>query len=295
LRAAITGSSGLVGSALRRALAAGGDEVVRLVRHESAGPGERSWDPARPDPSVLAGCDTVIHLAGEPIAGGRWSAARKARIRDSRVAGSAALAQAIARSPTRPATLIAASAIGFYGDRGDEILTETSPAGTDFLAEVCTAWEGANFGAAAAGVRVVCLRFGIILAKEGGALKKMLPPFRLGLGGRLGSGRQYMSWVTIDDVVGMILEAARNPALAGPVNAVAPAPVTNSEFTRALGRALSRPAIFPVPAAVLRLLVGEMADALLLSSARVTPARLAAAGYRFKDADLGPALTRLLA
>jgi hypothetical protein len=293
----VTGSTGMVGSALVPFLAAGGHDVVRLVRGD-APPGAPAarWDPAagRIDSGGLEGLDAVVHLAGENIAAGRWTAARKARIRDSRVNGTRLLAGALARLQRRPRVLVCASAVGFYGDRGDEVLRETSHPGTGFLPEVCREWEAAAEPAARAGVRVVNARIGFVLSPSGGGLKKMLPPFRLGLGGPIGDGRQYVSWVSIEDVTGVILHAVRSQALVGPVNTVAPNPVTNREFTRTLARILSRPAIFPMPAFAARLAFGELADAILLSSQRVEPARLKASGYEFRHPHLDDALRALL-
>jgi uncharacterized protein (TIGR01777 family) len=243
----------------------------------------------------LAGVEAVVHLAGESIAGGRWTEARKAAIRESRVAGTRALATALARLTPPPNTLVCASAIGYYGDRGAELLDEKAAPGRGFLSEVCQGWEAAADPARAAGVRVAHLRFGLILDPAGGALAKMLPPFRLGIGGRLGSGRQFMSWVSRSDVIGAILHAIATPALVGPVNVVAPGPTTNAEFTRCLSRALGRPAWFPVPAAAIRLLFGEMGQELLLSSTRVLPARLRETGFRFQDQELEGTLRELLA
>ena len=295
MRVAVTGATGLVGSALTPRLTGGGHEAVAL-RRAAAGGGGPSWDPATGALSAgaLDGVDAVVHLAGENVAGGRWTAARKARIRDSRVAGTRQLAAALAALPQPPKTLIAASAIGFYGDRGDERLDEAAAPGADFLADVCQQWEAAAAPARDAGMRVVHLRIGIVLTPAGGALRQMLPPFRMGVGGVIGSGRQYMSWVALDDVLGGILHALRVGDLAGPVNLVAPHPVTNAEFTKTLGRVLRRPAFLPLPAFGARLAFGEMADALLLSSARVEPARLRASGFEFDYPDIKAALRHLL-
>ena len=297
MRVAVTGATGLVGSALAPRLAGGGHEAVALRRAPAgAGGAGPSWHPATGALSAgaLDGVDAVVHLAGENVAGGRWTAARKARIRDSRVAGTRQLAAALAALPQSPKTLIAASAIGFYGDRGDERLDEAAAPGSDFLAGVCQEWEAAAAPARDAGMRVVHLRIGIVLTPAGGALRRMLPPFRMGVGGVIGSGRQFMSWVALDDVVGGILHALRASGLAGPVNLAAPHPVTNAEFTKTLGRVLRRPAFLPLPAFGARLAFGEMADALLLSSARVEPARLRASGFEFDYPDLEAALRHLL-
>jgi uncharacterized protein (TIGR01777 family) len=297
LHIAVTGASGLIGSALSRRLKAAGHRVTPLVRRP-AGAGEISWDPdnGRLEPGQLEGMDAVIHLAGENV-GARWTAARKRRIRGSRTTSTRLLAQAIARARRRPGALVSASAIGIYGNRGDEVLTENSPAGDarlDFLAEVGREWEAAAEPARASGVRVVHPRFGLVLSPHGGALKKMLLPFRLGLGGRLGSGTQWMSWISIDDVVGATLHVLLTESFSGPVNMVAPEPVRNRDFTVILGRVLSRPTPFAVPAAALRLVLGEMATSTLLASARVLPKRLLAAGYRFEHSDLETALRHVL-
>lgn len=295
MRIAVSGSSGLVGSALITALHDAGQDVVPLVRAGGSGTDGIPWDVAAgPDPEAMEGVGAMVHLAGENIADGRWSQARKRRIRDSRVDGTRGIAAALARMQAPPGVLVCASAIGFYGDRGEEVLREDSAPGDGFLPEVCQAWEGAADPAREAGIRVVHLRFGIILSTDGGALAKMLFPFRMGLGGKVGSGDQYMSWITLDDAVGAILHALQTEGLDGPVNAVAPAPVTNLEFTKALGRALSRPTLFPLPGFAARLVFGEMADELLLASTRVDPARLRDTGYTFRHPDLEPALRHLL-
>jgi uncharacterized protein len=292
---AITGSSGLVGSALVPFLTTDGHRVTRLVRRSPSG-GDVLWDPAEgiKELSRLEGVDGVIHLAGENIASGRWTPQRKDVIRRSRVEGTRRLCGSLARLSRRPKVLVSASAIGFYGDRGDETLTEDSAPGRDFLAQVCQEWEAATEPATRAGIRVVCLRFGMILSPGGGALKKMLLPFRLGAGGRIGNGAQYVSWIAIDDAIGAIHHAVSTESLRGAVNAVTPNPVTNAELTRVLARVLSRPALFPLPALAARLAFGEMADALLLSSARVVPSRLQASGYRFRYPELESALRHLL-
>jgi uncharacterized protein (TIGR01777 family) len=292
----ITGSSGMVGSALRASLQSDGHRVARLVRSgASAEQGRFLWDPAggSMDDAALQGRDAVVHLAGENIAG-RWNAAKKARIRDSRLRGTALLAEHLARCKGRPPTLVCASAIGYYGERGEEPLTEDSAPGSGFLADVCREWEASAAPAVASGMRVVPLRFGVILSRGGGALAQMLLPFRLGLGGKVGNGRQYMSWVSLDDAVHMIRHTLQTPDLAGPVNAVAPNPVTNLVFTKALGRALSRPTLFPMPAFAARLAFGEMADALLLASTRVLPEKLRTSHYSFRHSEIEPALRALL-
>jgi uncharacterized protein len=297
LHVAVSGASGLIGTALVSHLTARGHRVTRLVRR-APGPGEISWDPAggRLDPADLEGVDAVIHLAGENV-GARWTASRKSRIRGSRIVGTRLLSETLARLRRRPAVLVSASAIGIYGDRGDEILTEASnsgdPAG-DFLVSVAEEWEAAADPARAAAIRVVHPRFGIVLSPAGGALKKLLLPFRLGVGGRIGSGLQWMSWVSLDDAVGAIDHVLSNATLQGPVNVTSPEPATNRDFTRTLGRVLSRPAVFPVPAPALRLALGEMADSTILTSVRVLPVRLAETSYRFRHTNLESALRHVL-
>ena len=292
----ITGSTGLVGSALIPSLKSSGHQIVRLVRSKPKDASEVYWNPEQGtiNAAELEGLDAVVHLAGENLAAGRWTDEKKKRIRESRVKGTRLLSETLAQLNEKPAVLVSASAVGFYGNRGDEILTEQSASGSDFLAEVCREWELATQAAAQAGIRVVNLRFGVIFSGEGGALKKMLTPFRMGIGGKLGSGHQYMSWIAIDDAVGAIEHALQNDSLRGPVNVVAPQAVTNREFTKTLGRVLSRPTIFPVPAFAARLAFGEMADATLLSSQRVEPERLNEAGYTFKYPTLEAALRHVL-
>jgi hypothetical protein len=296
MQIAIAGGSGLIGSALTPFLTTGGHQVRKLVRGRPATPDEIAWDPAagKIDGARLAGCDAVVNLAGEGIASRRWTKAQKERIRSSRVESTALLARTLAGLNPRPRVWVCASAIGFYGDRGEERLDEASHAGEGFLPDVCRQWEAATAPAADAGIRVVRLRFGVVLSPAGGALAKMLPPFRMGVGGRLGDGRQYMSWIALDDVVGAIHHTLMHDTLAGAVNAVAPHPATNLEFTKTLGRVLHRPTIFPMPAAAARLAFGEMADALLLASARVYPARLLESGYAFRCPQLEAALRHLL-
>ncbi len=293
----VSGSTGLIGSALVPFLTTGGHSVVRLIRSQPR-PGQAAvhWDTAAGsiDSSALEGLDAVVHLAGENIAVRRWTPAQKARIRDSRVQGTRLLAQSLARLQQPPKVMVCASAIGFYGDRGEELLTEASAPGSGFLTDTCRAWEAAAQPASGKGIRVVNLRLGVVLSPKGGALAKMLLPFRLGVGGQIGSGRQYMSWIEIDDVVGVIHYALTTDELRGPVNAVAPNPVTNREFTKTLGRVLSRPTIFPMPAFAARLAFGEMADELLLASTRVKPARLQNSGYYFRHPQLEGALRHLL-
>lgn len=289
---AISGSTGLIGSALVESLRAEGHRVRRLVRSQT---GARSqhvrWDPAAGvlDPQALRGVDGVVHLAGENV-GERWSAEKKRRIRESRVQGGRLLADAIAALDERPRVLVSASAIGIYGDRGDEPLDEDSAPGDDFLARVGQEWEAATRPAAERGVRVVKLRFGVVLTPRGGALQRMLLPFRLGLGAKLGNGRQWMSWVSLTDAVEAIRWALFTPSAEGVYNVVAPNPVTNAEFTRTLGHVLGRPALLTVPAAALRLAFGEMADATVLASQRAYPRRLLEAGFRFRYPALEAAL-----
>jgi hypothetical protein len=292
----VTGASGLVGSALVPFLTNGGHAVTRLVRSTPRpGQAEVPWDPAAHSIATpaLEGLDAVVHLAGENIAA-RWTAEKKAMIRDSRVQGTGLLCDALAQLVKPPQALVCASAIGYYGDRGETILREESAPGTGFLAEVCRAWEAAAAPAAQRGIRVVYLRFGVVLSAAGGALTKMLTPFRLGVGGVIGSGQQYMSWVALDDVLGAIHHALLTETLHGPVNVVAPQPVTNQEFTKTLGTILGRPTVVPLPAFVARLAFGEMADALLLASTRVVPERLLASGYAFRSPALDGALRHLL-
>jgi uncharacterized protein (TIGR01777 family) len=286
----------MIGQALISRLKAEGHNVLRLVRGAAGGEGTASWDPqaGRVDTAALAGCDAVVHLAGENIAAARWSAAVKERIRRSRVRGTEVLAEALTGMADPPRTFVCASAVGYYGDRGDEVLTEESPPGSSYLAEVCVAWENATRPAEDKGLRVVRLRIGLVLSAKGGALPRMLPPFRLGAGGRIGTGRQYVSWIDLDDLVGIFLRALSDESLRGAVNAVAPNPVTNAEFTRALGAVLHRPTIFPMPAAAARLAFGEMADALLLASARVLPKKLTAAGHEFRFPRLEESLAHQL-
>lgn len=292
---AITGASGMLGRALIPRITAAGHTVTRLVR-TSPGAGECHWDPAggRIDTNALEGTDIVVHLAGENIGASRWTPERKRRIRESRVQGTAFLCRALAGLKRKPSLLISASAVGVYGDRGDTPLTEAEPPGTGFLADLGRDWEGATDAASQAGIRVVLPRFGVVLTPTGGALRKMLPIFRLGIAGPLGSGRQWMSWISLDDAVGVVQHLPHHATLSGPVNAVAPEPVTNAEFTRSLARVLGRPAIMPVPALALDLLYGEMGRESVLSSQRAVPRRLEETGFAFKDPLLYPALRRLL-
>ncbi len=292
---ALSGASGLLGARLTPALVGEGYGVLPLVRRPP-GAGEAGWDPlhGRIDLTRLAGVTAAVHLAGESIAAGRWTEGVKQRIRESRTRGTRLLAESLARLTPRPSVLVSASAIGIYGDRGDEVLTEESHLGADFLAATGREWEAATAPAAEAGIRVVRLRFGIVLAREGGALPRMAQPFLLGAGGPIGNGRQWMSWVAIEDAVAVVLAALADPAYSGAINAVAPEPVRNADFGKALGRVLHRPSLLPVPAFALRLLFGEMADVALLASQRVVPARLAALGFRHHFPSLEPALRHAL-
>jgi len=295
MRVLVTGATGLVGSQLVKTLKSQGHEVLRLVRG-GAESGDVAWNPSKReiDKSKLEGLDAVVHLAGENIASGRWTAEKKEKIRNSRVEGTKFLSETLASLDAPPDVLVSASAIGYYGDRCDEVLTEKSSSGQGFLAEVCREWESATAAAMTKGIRVVNVRIGVVLSTKGGALQKMLPPFKMGGGGKLGSGKQYMSWIALDDLIGVIQHAITNSELTGPVNAVAPDAVTNEEFTSALGSALHRPTIFPVPGFAVHLLLGEMADELLLSSARVTPEKVLASGYAFKHPHLQPTLVEIL-
>ena len=283
LRVVLTGASGLVGTAVGAFLATGGHRVERLVRRAPEHPGEIGWDPARGtiDAAALEGADAVVHLAGEPV-GGRWTPERKAAIRDSRVASTTLLADTLARLARPPRALISASAIGVYGARDDDApVDERSAPGDDFLAEVCRAWEGATAAAERAGIRVVHARIGVVLAARGGALAQMLGPFRAGAGGVVGSGRQVLSWIALDDVVGALHHLLFADGVSGAVNLVAPAPATNAELTHVLGHVLGRPTVLPLPAAAVRAVFGEMGESLLLGGVRVAPRVLAASGFRF--------------
>ena len=294
---AITGSSGLIGSALRQRLDQGGHRVLRLVRGEATGPEDRVWDPAagRLDPAALEGVDAVVNLAGAGIGDRRWSAEQKRLLADSRVHGTTLLAETMAAMTTPPPVLLSGSAIGYYGDRGDQLLTESSEPGRSFLSQLCLSWEAATAAAEQAGVRVAHLRTGIVLDRAGGALAKMLPLFRFGLGGRMGSGRDYWSWISLQDEVEAMVFLLTNE-VRGAVNLTAPNPATNAELTRALAAAVHRPALVPVPRFGPRLLLGaELADALLFTSARVSPQALLDAGYPFHHPDLASALQAALA
>jgi len=295
MKVAVTGSSGFVGSSLVPYFLKLGHRVTRVVRSHP-GPGEVRWNPVseRVEQEKLEGYDAVIHLAGESVASGRWTPDKKNRIRESRLRGTRFLSGVLAGLERPPKVFLSASAIGVYGDRGDEVLNEDSPAGKGFLAEVGGQWESATEPARAKGIRTVNMRIGLVLGITGGALEKMLPPFRMGLGGPLGSGRQYMSWISLDDLVGAMQHAMLRDTLEGPVNLVAPNPVTNAEFTRVLARVLRRPAFLPAPGFALRAILGEMAQELLLASTRVEPARLKESGYRFRHPTLEKALRDIL-
>jgi uncharacterized protein (TIGR01777 family) len=294
LHVAITGASGLIGTMLRKSLTEAGHRVTALVRRPP-GPGEIRWDPAGSglDPESLRGVDAVVHLAGENIGEGRWTEDRKRKILESRKLGTRLLAEAMARAAEGPRTLVSASAIGYYGERGDEKLTEASSPGTGFLPEVCGAWEEATRPAADAGVRVVRVRTGLLLTPEGGLLQRILLPFRLFVGGRLGDGRQWMSWISAVDLLSVYRQALEGD-LNGPVNAVAPGAVRNEEFTRVLARVLHRPALMVVPEAALRLVYGQMADEAILASTHVLPTALQRSGFGFQYPTLEPALANLL-
>ncbi len=293
---AITGASGFVGAALRECLTARGHRVLRFVRTDAAASDAIAWDPqtGRIDMDKARLVDAVVHLAGENVAAGRWSSTRKRAIRDSRGPATEHLCRSLAQLD-RPPALLCASAIGFYGDRGDELLDERSARGVGFLAEVADEWERATAPLAQRGARVCLLRIGMVLGKNGGALKKMLPPFRLGIGGPIGNGRQWTSWIALDDLCSAIAFLITTESARGPFVCVSPQPVTNREFTQALGRALRRPAWLPMPAFLLRMLFGEMADGVLLSSQRANPGRLLEAGFCFAHADLDDALRSALA
>ncbi|HTJ87479.1 MAG TPA: TIGR01777 family oxidoreductase [Terriglobales bacterium] len=301
-RILISGASGLIGSSLATFFESHRDEVTRLVRRRPRSSDERQWDPMREiPPHLVSAFDVVVHLSGESVSG-RWNEAKKKRIRGSRVITTQNLARALVEAEIRPKVFVCASAIGYYGDRGNEVLTEDSPAGNGFLAEVSREWESATAPAADAGIRTANLRTGIVLSREGGALKQILLPFRLGLGGRVGDGRQWWSWIHIDDFVAAIqrivddTKGGASPGLlSGPINMTSPNPVTNDEFTRTLARVLKRPAVLPVPAFAARLAFGEFAQEGLLSSARVQPKKLLEAGFQFRFPRLEMALSELIA
>jgi uncharacterized protein (TIGR01777 family) len=294
-RILVSGVSGPIGTALLASFEPQSPHIVRLVRGSVSNAAQVSWDPLAPiSPTAVSGFDAVVHLAGESIVG-RWTNEKKSAIRDSRVQGTRHLAAALAQSEAKPRVLVCASAVGFYGNRGDELLGEESPSGLGFLPEVCREWEIASRIAAEAGIRTVNIRIGLVLSAQGGALGNMLKPFKLGLGGRIGSGRQWWSWIHVDDIVGGIQHAIRTESLSGAVNLVAPNPVRNAEFTKVLASVLGRPAFFPVPEFALRLAFGKMAaEELLLASARVEPGKLVASGYTFRFRDLRAALESLV-
>jgi len=290
----ISGATGLIGSALVPELEAKGHTVTRLSRSRS-GANTIRWDPsAGTIDGDLEGTDAVVHLAGESIAQGRWNPDKKRRILDSRVQGTRLLAEKISALATPPKVMVSMSAVGYYGDRGDEVLTEESAPGADFLTRVCREWEAAAEPARRAGIRVVHPRLGIVLSPQGGALGTTLPIFKLGGGGKIGSGRQWWSWVTLDDVVGSIVHALTDETVEGPVNVGSPNPMTNAEYTKVLGKVLGRPTVLPLPAPAARIMLGEVADALLLASQRMRPARLQATGYAFRYPQLEGALRHLL-
>ncbi|HXC48773.1 MAG TPA: TIGR01777 family oxidoreductase [Candidatus Sulfotelmatobacter sp.] len=298
----ITGSTGLVGTALTQDLQRAGHTVCRLVRPGTSTQAignsqgfDVNWNPATGElGGAGVGADAVVNLAGASIAGGRWTPQRKQLLRSSRVDTTRALVAALAKMSARPRALVSASATGIYGNRGDETLTEASQLGTDFLSEIAKEWESEALKAEALGIRVVRARFGVILSKQGGALPQMMRPFQFGVGGRIGPGTQWLSWITLDDAVAILRSALENANITGPLNVVSPQPVTNAEFTKLLSAALHRPALFPAPAFALRLLLGEMADALLLSSQRVQPAQLQKLNYQFTHPDLATALATIL-
>ena len=296
MKVAIAGASGLVGSALIPVLKSMGASITRMVRSKPRA-GELEWHPNNDElsPDTLSGFDTIINLAGENIAGGRWTDDQKRKIRESRINGTHLLSEAIAKLSPKPRVFICASATGIYGDRDDEVLDEQSESGGGFLAGVCREWEEATKPAIQAGVRVVNLRLGPILAREGGMLAKLLTPFKMGMGGKVGSGRQYISWIAIDDVIQAIKLAIEDASIHGALNVVSPNPVTNEEFTKTLGHVLNRPTALAIPPFAARLAFGEMADEMLLASQKVIPKKLANAGFVFKYPELEPTLKHLLA
>ncbi|MFD3699757.1 TIGR01777 family oxidoreductase [Streptomyces sp. NPDC058646] len=295
MRIAVTGSTGLIGSALVRSLRADGHEVVRFVRRAPAAADEARWDPAagRVDPAGLTGCAAVVHLAGAGVGEHRWTAAYKKEIRDSRVLGTAALASALAALDEPPAVLVSGSAIGYYGDTGDRPVDEDAPAGQGFLPSVCVEWEAAAEPARAAGIRTVFARTGLVVSGEGGAWGRLFPIFRAGIGGRLGSGRQYWSYISLRDEIAALRHIVADPSLSGPVNLTAPEPLTNRQVTAAMGRVLRRPALLPVPAPALRIVLGEFSED-VLGSQRVLPARLLESGFVFRDPGIEAAIRAAL-
>jgi len=302
MKVLITGSTGLVGSSLVSELERAGHTVCRLIRPVGSAGAVRTtagfdvrWDPTTGELGAAAvGADAVVNLAGASIVGGRWTKGRKDLLRSSRVDTTRTLVQALSKLAARPRVLVSASGIGYYGSRGDETLNEQSAPGNDFLSDLSKDWEGQALNAEAMGVRVVCVRFGIVLARDRGALPKMVRPFRLGVGGSLGSGRQWMSWVALEDVVAIVRLALENGTMRGPLNVVSPQPVRNADFTSCLARVLHRPALFPAPAFALRIVLGEIADGLLLSSQHVEPACLKKLGYQFLQPELESALRAIL-
>lgn len=295
MRVIVSGGSGLIGTALIRELGAAGHDLTQLVRDRPVD-GRIVWNPleGRLDASAINGADVLVHLSGEGVASGRWTAAKKQSIRDSRVKSTKLLADTIRRVENPPATWLCASAIGYYGNRGDDWIEEDSAPGTGFLADVCREWEEAAASAADAGVRVVNLRFAVVLSPDGGAFRQMMTAFKLGAGGVIGSGKQYISWITLEDAVRAVLHVLENPFVSGPVNLSSPNPVTNRELTKALGRALRRPTILPLPAALARLVFGEMADEMFLASTRVRPRKLVESGFSFNQPNLDAALHAML-
>ena len=290
----VTGGKGFVGRALSRELGRAGHTVVVTTRHPASAANELTWNPPEPiPPETISAFDAVVNLAGEPVAPARWSRERKKRILSSRIDTTHALVQSMRQAEPRPGVFVSASAVGYYGPRGDEYVTEETPAGAGFLADVCVKWEAGAFSAREFGIRVVTVRIGAVLGADGGALPRMILPFKLFLGGPIGSGRQWFSWIHIDDVAGIIRFALENESLSGPVNATAPEPVTNRDFSSALGRVLHRPSCLPVPGRMIRLIFGEMGE-MLLSGQRVLPGKAVKAGYRFKYADLHEALKAIL-
>ncbi len=295
MRVAVSGTTGLVGQVLGERLERDGHEMLNMVRRAPANDSEIQWNAidGAIEAAKFEGCDAVVHLAGENIATGRWTAAKKSLIRQSREQGTQIVSKALASLSKAPRVFIAASAIGYYGDRGDELCLETSLPGEGFLSDVCVDWERATQPAVDAGLRVVNLRIGVVLSRKGGALKTMLPPFQFGVGGRIGHGQQYWSWITLDDLVGVIMHCLADDSLSGPVNAVAPQPVTNQQFTKSLGRQLRRPTCLPMPALAARIVLGEMANALILASTRVEPGRLKESGYTFQHTTIDEAFQHL--
>ncbi len=296
---AVTGASGLIGSSLIEALESGGHRVRRFVRGGGATSGNIAWDPIAGtiDSGGLEGIDAVVHLAGEGIGEKRWSTEQKERIRSSRSLGTALIARSVAAMTKPPRVFLSASAIGWYGNRGDEVLSESSsaPEPEDFLSSVCVDWEAATAPASDAGIRTVLLRTGIVLTPKGGALGRMITPFRFGLGGRIASGKQWMSWISLEDEIGAMLHALNDDSLSGPINLTAPAPVTNLDFTKALGASVHRPTILPTPLAPLKVALGsELVTALLVNGQRVIPSRLEASGYKFKQPDIASAFASIL-